>query len=165
MNRAYQLGAAFGGVAFLVLVTYAAQVYLAAQSRGNGFHFFGPTGAQQEAFWSYALLVVAMLLGVICNFIFERTKQMTTDAIDVWAELARMVRSPKFVMALVITPLTFNSVYVAVGEIPQSVGDYLLAFQNGFFWQAILSTIARPAVGLGPADEGRGSARAGEAVG
>jgi hypothetical protein len=71
-------------------------------------------------------------------------------------------------MALFAAPLTFNATYVLIGDASANigVGSYLLAFQNGFFWESIVdgllsrnqeTTSAEPDPGTGVAMEGSGS--------
>ena len=53
-----------------------------------------------------------------------------------------MVLSPRFCMAVVVSPILLNSVYATVGANPTKLSDFLLAFQNGFFWKSIFGTIS-----------------------
>ncbi len=125
------------GVILLFIITYIAQVYLAAKGAGEIPNF---SETDPQVWLRVALLAIFMLIGVVCNYVFDRAKKATEDSIDIRDELIKMLSNPKFIMAIVIAPLTFNSIYVVIGDNPQTIGDYLLAFQNGFFWQSVIST-------------------------
>jgi hypothetical protein len=43
---------------------------------------------------------------------------------------------------LFVSPLIFNSVYALTNQNPETIGDFLLAYQNGFFWQTVLAGVA-----------------------
>jgi hypothetical protein len=131
------------GIILLVLITYSVQIYIAAKNL-EGTPNFSSADIFQQIWWKILLLIVIMVVGIICNYIFERTKLME-DEIHIFKELRRMFIDPKFVMALVIAPFVFNTIYAATGDNPQTLGDYMLAFQNGFFWQSIITATIKAA--------------------
>lgn len=90
----------------------------------------------------FITLVAVMLSGIVASYIFEITKK-SKSTINIFRELAKMLTSSRFIMAIVVSPLIFNSIYLIVGDNPQSIGDYLLAFQNGFFWETVMVGLSR----------------------
>lgn len=134
---------------FLVILTYVVVViYLPRQqvraAEELGFQMATPPTelhpAQNSA--RFLTLVGVMIAGIICSYIFEVAKQ-AGPTVNLPRELGKMFSSSRLIMALVVSPIVFNSIYLIIGTNPQSLGDYLLAFQNGFFWEAVLSGFSR----------------------
>ncbi len=130
-----------GGALFLLIGTYLAQVYNGAQEAGTTPEYFAATQSQKIAL-KFALVIIAMLAGIISQYVFEKAKDARDSKINLRSVLSRMVTNSRFIMALFVSPLIFNSIYLIIGANPQSIGDYLLAFQNGFFWQSVISGIS-----------------------
>jgi hypothetical protein len=142
MNRTKQWPFVLVGVLFLVATTYFAQVYIAAKQVGTTLQYFAPTQNQEIAL-KFILIVVVMLVGTTSSYLFEKAKTAPDGTINLRAEMSKMMSSSKFIMALVVSPLIFNSVYLVIGDNPQSIGDYLLAFQNGFFWESVIGGVIK----------------------
>jgi hypothetical protein len=53
-----------------------------------------------------------------------------------------MWTSSRFIMALVVSPMVFYSIYLLIGDLPQTMPDYYLAFQNGFGWERIINGLS-----------------------
>lgn len=62
--------------------------------------------------------------------------------LPVTLKLAEIAADFQFVAALFASPLIFNSVYALTKQNPETLGDFLLAYQNGFFWQTVLAGVA-----------------------
>ncbi len=90
----------------------------------------------------FLTLIVVMVAGIVCSHIFEAARS-SGPTINVVKVVSEMLTSSRFIMAVVVTPLIFNSIYIAIGVNPQNMGDYLLAFQNGFFWETIMAGFSR----------------------
>jgi hypothetical protein len=88
------------------------------------------------------LLALLMLLGIVSSFVFERAKQAGAAAGTVWTNLSAVFSDFRLIAAIFVSPIIFNSVYSMVHQNPESISDFLLAYQNGFFWQSIISGIA-----------------------
>jgi hypothetical protein len=124
-------------ICFMTLVTGAAFIWTMDRSL-----LAGP--AQQstlEHAVRIATLVIAMLAGVFSSFLFERLKPKGSDPINIRAELRVVLHSGQFIAAVIVAPLVFNGIYVSVSQNPQGLTDYILAYQNGFFWQAIFDRL------------------------
>jgi F0F1-type ATP synthase membrane subunit c/vacuolar-type H+-ATPase subunit K len=129
----------WAGVFFLLVVTYLVQGYIAAQKVGI-IPNFAPTETQQSLI-SFVLVVTVMILGIVSSHIFEKAKNASDGKINLKMVLKSMMSDARFIMALVITPFIYNSIYLVIGNNPDSISDYLLAFQNGFFWEAIFEGV------------------------
>ena len=90
----------------------------------------------------FVTLTAVMIAGIVASYIFEAAKK-SGPTVNVPAELGKMLTSSRFIMAIVVSPLIFNSIYLAIGLNPQNIGDYLLAFQNGFFWETVMYGLSR----------------------
>lgn len=91
-----------------------------------------------------ATLVLAMLAGVFSSFLFERLRPKGDAPIALRAELSAVFHSAQFFAAVIVAPLVFNGIYVSVSQNPQGLTDYILAYQNGFFWQAVFDRLRPP---------------------
>ncbi|MEH1971151.1 MULTISPECIES: hypothetical protein [unclassified Nostoc] len=132
------------GIFFLVASTYFMQSFIAQQLAVREHNFSKPTSEERFIFvMKFVLIVVVMISGIIGSYIFEKAKNTTTQTINLRTELAGMISSSRFIMALVVCPLTFNSIYIVIGNNPENIGDYLLAFQNGFFWESIVGGVIK----------------------
>lgn len=136
-------------VLFLIVLTYIVVViYIPAQQPTLPENNFGAIAAPPTEIHAtqnnarFLTLIVVMLAGVVCSYIFEAAKK-AGPTINLLEEAGKMLSSSRLVMALVVSPIIFNSIYIAIGSNPQNFGDYLLAFQNGFFWEAILGGLWR----------------------
>lgn len=128
------------GLLFLAFVVYVSAVYTA--SRGEPRFLAPPSESSEFSFLNISLVIAFMYLGIFSSNIFEKAKSSPDGKINLKSEVINMFYSSKFVMALVVSPLVFGSVYTVVGENPQDLGDFLLGFQNGFFWQSIVDGLA-----------------------
>ena len=109
------------------------------------------TDSQRKARRRVIFLFVAVLLGIIAKWLWEVLNEYLADTskglvLGSGTILARMA------VSLIIAGVTFNSIYNRVGK---GTGDtnlpFFVAFQNGFFWQAIFDAVGQsdsgPAVG------------------
>lgn len=69
-------------------------------------------------------LFVVMALGIVANILWEKKP----GDVFCWSLLK----------PLLVSPMVFYTVYGITGQVPDAVSAHLLAFQNGFFWQAVL---------------------------
>lgn len=133
---------------FLVASTYYVVVIYIPSLQPAAIGALGAASADETALHTeqnnarFITLVAVMLGGIVASYIFEITKK-SKSTINIFRELAKMLTSSRFIMAIVVSPLIFNSIYLIVGDNPQSIGDYLLAFQNGFFWETVMVGLSR----------------------
>jgi DMSO/TMAO reductase YedYZ heme-binding membrane subunit len=124
-------------ISLMVLVTAVAFVWTTNRS-------LLAAPAQQSQFEQavrVATLVLAMLAGVLSSFLFERLKPKGTAPVAIGTELSAVFHSAQFFAAVIVAPLVFNGIYVSVSQNPQGLTDYILAYQNGFFWQAVFDRL------------------------
>jgi hypothetical protein len=107
-------------------------------ARANEWPFRFAAG--QLNYGELAVLVVAMLLGVIASYVYQRASNSGDDDNIALGSLFRaMWTNPRFIMALVVSPLVFNGVLVAIADASLTIAHFLLAFQNGFFWETVIA--------------------------
>ena len=81
------------------------------------------------AMWTWALLLFGvMLLGILARYYWEFLGRDATRA-DI--DIGEMIRP------LLVSPLVFFPVWSQASGQPRSLATVLIAFQNGFFWQAV----------------------------
>ncbi|MDX8527434.1 hypothetical protein RFM68_23315 [Mesorhizobium sp. MSK_1335] len=88
------------------------------------------------------LLGVVMLLGIFASFVFAKAKTAGEQGKKISVGFGEIVTDWQFVAALFVSPLIFNSIYALTEQNPETLGDFLLSFQNGFFWQTVLGGLA-----------------------
>ncbi|MBR1231635.1 hypothetical protein [Bradyrhizobium sp. AUGA SZCCT0182] len=124
------------GLAFMFLSGYVASFYYP-----GGFGYAQATKDVPGNPWNIVLLAVLMIAGIFSSFVFEKAKQ-GEGMVAVGPALRSIFNDFQFIAALFVSPLIFNSVYALTNQNPESMGDFLLAYQNGFFWQTVLAGIA-----------------------
>jgi hypothetical protein len=132
------------GLLFPFLIGFAASYYYP-----GGFGFAQATHSSGGSLWSIVLLAVLMIVGIFSSFVFEKAKQSDREGVSISLALSGILTDFQFVAALFVSPLIFNSIYALTNQNPDSVGDFLLAYQNGFFWQSVLAGVASTMSGRG----------------
>jgi hypothetical protein len=84
--------------------------------------------------WTWPLLLFgAMILGILARYAWEALERTgTIETLDV----------PALVRPLLVSPMVFFPVWSQASGRPRSLAAVLVAFQNGFFWQAIFERAA-----------------------
>jgi hypothetical protein len=72
-------------------------------------------------------LFAAMLAGIVANYFWVHGTAGPIDGERLWRPV-------------LVSPIIFMPVYVAATKQPRGLIPLLIAFQNGFFWQAIFDT-------------------------
>jgi hypothetical protein len=97
-----------------------------------------------------------MIVGIFSSFVFAKASRARDDGVPASVHLREIFSDLEFVAALFVSPLIFNSIYALTKQNPESVADYLLAYQNGFFWHTVLAGVAgKPAKARGKRAAGR----------
>ena len=81
-----------------------------------------------------------MLAGIAAYGVRIQLDHLPEDAaeIDYKALLTRAFKTRGFISAIVASPIVFVVVYGLVKNQPDLILSHLIAFENGFFWQAVL---------------------------
>lgn len=128
-----------GGVCALIIGAVSARFFATS---GAGFGGTPVSGHVIPAWAATLCYFAAMILGMLAQTLFvaiRTRKSGTPPTIEWWG----------FVAALVVSPLVFGAIYK---QLPDDgfvqFAALILSFQNGFFWQDVLSTIsAKPGQG------------------
>lgn len=131
------------GPAILLGSTYVVFVYLESTTRGLGFD----TAARKVNPAQVGYIVAAMVLGLIASHIFQRASAAADGTFHIGQTIKDMPRVGRFWAALAVSPMVFLGVLTGIGDTDLTFAHYLLAFQNGFFWETV---IGRPAGTLTP---------------
>jgi hypothetical protein len=116
--------------------------YIGSYFYPGGFAMAQADNGSMGSAWSIVLLAVIMIAGIFSSFVFEKAKVARADGVPVFFKLSEIAKDFQFIAALFVSPLIFNSVYALTNQNPETLGDYLLAYQNGFFWQTVFAGIA-----------------------
>lgn len=103
------------------------------QSLQTDLAFEGELGLPITAILATAL---SMFVGIVFGGLFRRLEGRE-GKINPFAEFLAVFQTPNFLAALCISPFVYFGVYTLVRESPGDPASYLLAFQNGFFCEAI----------------------------
>lgn len=143
-TRVYRLFLAVLGLAFLSGLTYFAQLYMQTRLLGLGFASATATVSPAEV----AYVVTAILFGLIASHIFQQASTAPDGTFHIGHAIRQMPANGRFWSALVVSPLVFEAVLIEVGDSKLTLAHYLLAFQNGFFWETVIGR--RPPADRGP---------------
>lgn len=90
-------------------------------------------------------MALTMVAGIASSLLTERLT--SSNGTNTWRELKGVFQSTQFILAVVVAPIVFNAFYASVSEVPRGLPDFMLAYQNGFFWQSVLERVrqAKPA--------------------
>ena len=128
-----------GFLSLLVLVgSTAATVSFISGKRLSEFGF-SPLVQDQTSWVAVCGLALMMFFGIFASHAFEQVRSPHASILHIGSVIRGMVSGKPFLMSVILSPLVFNAIIIAVGENPTRISDYLLAFQNGFFWQTVMS--------------------------
>jgi len=88
------------------------------------------------------LLFVAMILGMLANQMFARTKQLEKAGKEEsgWAELFKYsVRGLGFIQGILVSPIVFYGVVKSADITGFNFALVIFSFQNGFFWSVVFA--------------------------
>lgn len=100
---------------------------------------FDPTATEPPAPLPYKRAILILLFmagGIVFSSLYEQL-QRVTGSINIVVELKTALNSAHFWKAVLVSPIVFAGVYLASKSEPDYVVGSLLAFQNGFFCDAI----------------------------
>lgn len=112
---------------------------VASQFYPGGFLLAQAGSGGTPSIVSLVMLSVLTVMGIVSSFIFERTKQRASEQVSIWENMGSVFSDFRLIAALFASPLIFNGVYSLVHQNPQGLSDFLLAYQNGFFWQSVIA--------------------------
>jgi hypothetical protein len=76
------------------------------------------------------IYLLVMLVGILAKEVWDTINE----------EGSVKIRWPRIIMALIVSPIVYVSVYTQFTQDELSLPGIGIAFQNGFFWQAVFST-------------------------
>ena len=82
------------------------------------------------------ILYVLMIIGMLSRGIHDYIQNL--PRISFIVAIRSVIRSSAFVTAILVSPIVFFVLYNATKSVPDDIVSFLLAFQNGFFWQTVL---------------------------
>jgi len=84
-------------------------------------------------------MALTMVAGIVSSLLVERVT--AAKSTNIKGELKGVFQSSQFIIAVVVAPIVFNAFYASVSEVPRGLPDFMLAYQNGFFWQSVLERV------------------------
>lgn len=86
-------------------------------------------------------LGLATLVGILSSLAV--TPDLHPAAAGLLARARSGLASNKTLLALAAAPMVFYGVYASSDQQPDTVAAVLLAYQNGFFWESVLSRLSQ----------------------
>lgn len=108
-------------------------------AQGDSFqdlNFMGKDFPAASFIFTALLMLSGILLGALFRNIYGRE-----EPVQIGTEIRTLLRSSSFIAALCISPYLYLSVYLAISRSPSDPASYLLAFENGFFCEAIIERV------------------------
>lgn len=98
---------------------------------------------KQSSVPSGLLAAIVMFCGIFSGSLFRqiRRKSRKTGKINILIECSNVFTSASFWTALCVSPLVFFSIFAASGDNPENSSTFPLAFENGFFCEAIFKEL------------------------
>ncbi|QJW90268.1 hypothetical protein HNV11_13225 [Spirosoma taeanense] len=97
--------------------------------------------SKEQTDWIKVIIFfLVMLLGMFFKQTWDFLKKEQASGVDVanlWKIMRKSTSGISFLLAVVISPLVFYSIYFVIKDIPDDIKAGFLAFQNGFFWYYI----------------------------
>lgn len=87
--------------------------------------------------WRILLLFVAMSLGCLAHALYAQL-QTAKQPVRIRRLLYSSLRSKPFILSVLVSPIIFFAIYNLASQVPDDLVAFCLAFQNAFFWKAIL---------------------------
>ena len=103
-----------------------------------GFAKQGQGAGSRPNLWRILLLIVSTLLGITSGYFHVKLQSSSPSQFKLRNELKAMCYSPDYYRGLFASPIVFSVIYVAANQQPDDVIAFLLAFENGFFWNRVL---------------------------
>ncbi len=82
-----------------------------------------------------------MFLGIFFGRVYEEILLIDSDFIHFFEVLSITFAKKQTIIALLVSPIIFYSVYGITKSVPDNVVAMLISFQNGFFWFEIFDNI------------------------
>lgn len=124
-------------IACLLAIGAVYLTFLQGYSGGAGFE-----GRDAPAIVPVILTGLVMAFGIFFGSMFRRMGSVDRQ-VDILAEMRDVLRSSRFIATLCVCPFVFLGAYALVRDTPGDPASYLLAFQNGFFCEAIFRRMFR----------------------
>ncbi len=81
--------------------------------------------------WLDIIYAMAMIIGILAKEVWDSINETGTISIKV----------PRLIAAIIISPIIYAAVYSKFVQDELSLPGIAMAFQNGFFWQAVFRTV------------------------
>jgi hypothetical protein len=123
---------------FAGLLLIAAILYAGSLVSGRHYGFNSP-GSTYE--WlRVALISSGTLIGLTSQVLMAQIKAIRANKILIIDELQKFVQSKAFWLAAIASPLVIIAAYKAMSEVNGYLMVFIISYQNGFFWNSVIST-------------------------
>jgi len=85
-----------------------------------------------------SVMVVGTFLGILFSLLIKQL--LAADDSDE-IELGALVSKRRMLLAGLLSPLVLAAVYAQLVNLPSAWLVFLIAYQNGYFWESLLSTV------------------------
>lgn len=86
------------------------------------------------------LLALSVYVGIFAQVLTSRLKRSKSDQIVIMTEIRSATQSRDFWIAMLASPMVLASAYDSVAQLNSFSLAFVIGFQNGFFFHAVLSS-------------------------
>lgn len=127
-----------GSFFFLSIIVFGTVYYF---DDASVYNFGGP--ASHIDIGKISSLIASMGMGIVFGVTYAHLRGRKADEKIGLLDLARNVlQSVEFYRACLVSPLVFLGIYNNILKETSILNSLLVAFQDGFFWQSILKSVA-----------------------
>lgn len=81
---------------------------------------------------------LSSLLGILCGELYKELDKSKTKEINIIQTIQQFTKSPRFYLSIIVSPIAFLFIYNTIKQLPDNLGAFLFAFENGFFFHVIM---------------------------
>jgi hypothetical protein len=134
----------FISVSTIVLCFLGVVIGLTWSDSGTPLPQFDGSGAGKNSWVFLLTLSLTMFLGLYGSSLLDSLPYATSKKrpyqVNIRKAALIAAKSPTLVKAGIVSPIVFGAIYSTLAEQPDQVISYIVAFENGFFWSAILKS-------------------------
>jgi hypothetical protein len=142
----------------IVLVAlFGLLAYQVTATLGSGDLFGFQYKGQDVSLTTFAGITLATLLGTILGSIYAFIGKQAQSTTSWWRLMADAVKTPRFGMSLLVTPIVVFVVFDQIDLKNADFGVALFCLQSGFFWDRTFDAIAGKASPVAASEQVSGS--------
>jgi hypothetical protein len=129
-------------VNIVLIVSFGLLAYQVAATLGSGQLFGFQYRGQDVSLLTFAWIAFATVLGTVLGSIYAFLGKQSQAGSPWWRSAIEAMKSPRFGMSLLVTPIIVFVVFDQVDHKNADLGIALFCLQSGFFWDRTFDVVA-----------------------